>query len=169
MEKELFQCLMELCRKKKFDEARQKYKDFEVIKKNGNDLSARHMSWLAKIEGLSGNIVAEIDILENLLKFFPNYYSAHFMIARARIKLHRYEKSIKSGQAVLSFEIASIEKPFSRAAAYLIAYSAMKLCDRETFELFIHQVDDDHAEWLEGRLWSKQNLIDEVKRTFSQN
>jgi tetratricopeptide (TPR) repeat protein len=164
----IFYSLMELCKEKRFDEARRKYNEFAKLRKKEGELSARYISWLAKIEGLSGNLIAEIAILKRVLKIYPNHYSAHFMIARAEIKLNKYEDSIKSGQSVLAHELELIDKPFSGAAAFLISYAAMKLSDKETFERFIGQVDDDHAEWLEGGPWSKQNLIEEVKRTFGQ-
>ena len=159
MEEIVFRELMELCRARRFVDARQKYWDF-VAAEEGRDTSARYISWLAKIEGMSGNIDEEILLLENVLVVDPDYYSANFMKARAQIKLNRYEAAIKSGKSVLSYEYKFDKKPFSKSAGYLVAFASMKLCYEVDFYDHVNKFDEDHTEWLDGRLWSKKDLID---------
>jgi hypothetical protein len=163
MEDHVFFCLMELCRIKEFDRARTKYYEFIAIN-GGEGITPRQLSWLAKIEGLSGNTVQEIEILSDIIDKFPDYYSAQFMAARALLKIDNFQQAIKFGRATLIAEASLAERPFSKSAAFLIAFAAMKLQDNITFETVINQFDDNHTEWLEERLWTKKDLAFEIRK-----
>jgi tetratricopeptide (TPR) repeat protein len=158
MDDNVFFNLMELCRIRKFDEARTRYNEFMVTNKDA-DLNPNLLSWLAKIEGLSGNTNLEIEMLLEILDKFPDYYSAQFMAARAFIKINDFRQAIKFGQATLAAEASLIERPFSNSAAFLVAFASMKLRDYNTCQSYLNQFDNSHVEWFGEQLWAKKDLL----------
>ena len=160
--------IFQLCEQKKFDDARKYFAEM-VNKKVLKVADAEHLLWQASIEGMAGNYEEENRILCSAYANDPSYTAVLFSLVRSFSKLGLYEQCEKMASKLLNIESKTNESYFSGSSKFFLSLSYLRQKDFTNFNRSISQLDDNHAEWIHGRLLSKKDMISESQEMLGKN
>lgn len=156
------------CEQKKFQEARV-YFENNLISGMLDINNVEHLLWQSSIEGLSGNLKLEQNILLSAYELNPTYTAVLFALLRSLLKSKQFFDCTKIASELLDVEKELHSNYFSESVQFYLAVIYLHLKERQNFTQAIAGVDADHREWILEKLWSKEEMLLKANELFDND